>query len=82
MLDALPVTFVTMAITCDSMGVIWISVSTGIVNGGGMDTTGSWGACLPTYLSATPIAETDEIILAAAPICEETAPITGTTDRT
>ena len=52
-----------------------------------MDTTGSWGACLPTYLSATPIiyvaAElTDEIMLAAVPICEETAPITGTMLKT
>ena len=52
-----------------------------------MDTTVSWGACLATYRSptliiSTPAELTDEIILAAAPICEETAPITGTTIKT
>ena len=81
------VTFITMATACDSMGVIWISVTTGIVNRGGMDTTGSRGACLATYRSPTliisaPAAETDEIILAAAPICEETAPNNATTLKT
>ena len=87
MLDALPVTFVTMATACESMGVIWISVSTGIVKEGGMDTTGSCGACLATYRAPTPIISapaglTDEIMLAAVSICEETAPITGTMLKT
>ena len=75
MLDAFA--FVTMATDCDSMGVICISVSS---IGGGMGTT---GVCFHTYLSATPIIElTDEIMLAAVPICEETAPITATILKT
>ena len=49
-----------------------------------MNTT---GVCFATYLSPTPIisataAETEEIMFAAAPICELTAPITGTTLKT
>lgn len=36
-------------------------------------------SCWKTQIISTPGDETDELIFAAAPICEETAPMTGTT---